>query len=158
MTWAQPVAAGSFQPSGSDWAPFRHLPAFCRVAATLRPTSDSDIKIEVWMPVSNWNGKFQAVGNGGWAGSISYPAMIQALRRGYATSSTDTGHAGGNGAFAFQHPEKFIDYAYRSEHEMAMKTKSIITAFYGNGPSYSYWNGCSTGGRQGLAAVQSTPI
>ena len=163
ITLAQSVAAGSFTlPGGGRGAAeqnaaLKALPAFCRVAATLRPTSDSDIKIEVWMPVSNWNGKFQAVGNGGWAGSISYPAMIQALRRGYATSSTDTGHAGGNGAFAFQHPEKFIDYAYRSEHEMAMKTKTIITAFYGNGPSYSYWNGCSTGGRQGLAAAERFP-
>src|SRR6266705_6968917 len=103
ITFAQPIGPGEFTPPaarGGPGAALKALPAFCRVAATLRPTSDSDIKIEVWMPVSNWNGKFQAVGNGGWAGSISYPAMIQALRRGYATSSTDTGHAGGNGAFA----------------------------------------------------------
>src|SRR4051794_17275407 len=70
------------------------LPAYCRVAATIRPTDDSDIKAEVWLPEGSWNGKFQAVGNGGWSGSINTNAMTQALRRGYATSSTDTGHTG----------------------------------------------------------------
>lgn len=79
-----PVTQATSVPAAGD------LPAYCRVAATLRPTSDSDIKVEVWMPVSGWNGKFQAVGNGGWAGSISYTAMGQALRRGFATASTDT--------------------------------------------------------------------
>jgi len=133
------------------------LPAFCRVAATLTPTSDSDIKIEVWLPASGWNGKFQAVGNGGWAGMISYAAMAAALARGYATSSTDTGHAGGRGTFALGHPEKFIDFAYRSEHEMTVAAKAIIDRFYGRGPRLSYWNGCSTGGRQGLAEAQRYP-
>ena len=78
----------------------------CRVAATLKPSPDSDIKIEVWMPASGWNGKFLAVGNGYWGGLINYPAMSEALRRGYATSSTDTGHAGNpfDGSFAVGHP------------------------------------------------------
>jgi feruloyl esterase len=80
------------------------LPAYCRVAATLTPTSDSDIKIEVWLPSEGWNGKYQAVGNGGWAGIISYPAMAAALREGYATSSTDTGHVGGTSAPLIGHP------------------------------------------------------
>src|SRR5689334_22097641 len=75
-------------------------PAFCRVAATLKPTSDSVIQIEVGLPASGWNGKYQAVGNGGWSGSINRNAMLQALRRGYATSSTDTGHTGGSASFA----------------------------------------------------------
>src|SRR5256885_5306576 len=74
--------------------------ASCRVAATLRPSSDSDIKIEVWLPISRWNGKYQAVGNGGWSGSINTRAMTAALQRGYATSSTDTGHSGGSASFA----------------------------------------------------------
>jgi feruloyl esterase len=109
------------------------------------------------MPVSGWNGKFQAVGNGGWAGSISYAEMADALRRGYATSSTDTGHIGpgGSGSFALGHPEKQIDLGYRSEHEMTVKAKAVIAALYGNGPRLSYWNGCSTGGRQGLREAQS---
>lgn len=163
ITLAQSVAAGALTLPGSgrgaaqQSAALKNLPAFCRVAATLMPTSDSDIKIEVWLPASNWNGKFEAVGNGGWAGSISYPAMVQALGRGYATSSTDTGHSTAGGSFAFGHPEKFIDFAYRSEHEMTVKAKAIIQAFYGNGPRYSYWNGCSTGGRQGLQEAQRYP-
>src|SRR5438046_2705095 len=159
ITLAQPVGAGEFTPPAArggrgPGAAFKALPAFCRVAATLKPTSDSDIKIEVWMPASGWNGKFQAVGNGGWAGTISYPAMAEALRRGYATTSTDTGHTGATGAFALGHPEKFVDFAYRSEHEMTVKAKAIVDGFYGRGPRYSSWNGCSTGGRQGLHEEQ----
>jgi feruloyl esterase len=83
--------------------------------------------------------------------------MAEALRRGYATTSTDTGHTGANGSSAFGHPEKFIDFAYRSEHEMTVTAKTIVNAFYGRAPAYSYWNGCSTGGRQGLTEVQRYP-
>jgi len=136
---------------------FRNLPAFCRIAATLKPTSDSDIKIEVWLPATNWNGKFQAVGNGGWAGVISYGALAEALRHGYATSSTDTGHRGANGKFVPGHPEKLTDFGWRSEHEMTVKAKAIVAAFYGNAPKLSYWNGCSTGGRQGLMEATRFP-
>src|SRR5690348_10288542 len=132
-------------------------PASCRVAATLRPSSDSDIKIEVWLPVSGWNGKYQAVGNGGWSGSINTRAMAQAVVRGYATSSTDTGHAGGSASFALGHPEKLIDYAYRSEHLMAVTAKALIAAYYGKGPRLSYWNGCSAGGKQALKEAQMYP-
>jgi feruloyl esterase len=130
------------------------LPPFCRVAATLKPSSDSDIKIEVWLPASNWNGKFQGVGNGGLAGSINYAAMGQALRRGYATSSTDTGHIGNTTRDLLGHPEKVIDFGYRAIHEMTVKAKVIVDAFYGNGPRYSYFDGCSTGGRQGFKEAQ----
>jgi feruloyl esterase len=132
-------------------------PASCRVAATLKPSSDSDIKIEVWMPASGWNGKFQAVGNGGWSGAIATGAMAEALKDGYATSSTDTGHEGGSASFALGHPEKLIDYAYRSEHEMTVKAKAIIAAFYGRDLKYSYWNGCSAGGKQALKEAQRFP-
>jgi feruloyl esterase len=164
VTLASTVAAGQFTlPEGGRGAAqrnaaFKDLPAFCRVAATLRPSSDSDIRIEVWLPAANWNNKYQAVGNGGWAGSISYTAMADALRRGYATSSTDTGHTGGSGRFALGHPQKLIDFGYRSEHEMAVKAKAIVDAFYGSAPKLSYWNGCSTGGRQGLREAQSYPM
>jgi len=132
-------------------------PPSCRVSATLRPTSDSDIKIEVWMPTSGWNGDFQAVGNGGWSGSINSSAMAKAVAAGYATSSTDTGHAGSSASFAPGHPEKLIDYAYRSEHEMTVQAKAIIAAFYGKAPRFSYWNGCSAGGKQGLKEAQRYP-
>jgi feruloyl esterase len=162
ITMAQTVAPGAFTlpaggRAGRGGNPFRDLPAFCRVAATLTPTSDSDIKVEVWLPAAGWNRKLQAVGNGGWAGTISYPAMAAALRRGYATASTDTGHTGATGSFALGHPEKFIDFAYRSEHEMTVKAKAIVTAFYGSAAQYAYWNGCSTGGRQGVAEAQRYP-
>jgi len=161
ITMAKVVPAGAFSRpaigrSNAEQA-FSNPVPFCRVAATLAPSADSDIKIEVWLPASGWNGKFQAVGNGGWAGTISYPAMAEALRRGYATSSTDTGHASAGGSFALGHPEKFIDFAYRAVHEMTVKAKAIVQAFYGSAPRYAYWNGCSTGGRQGLAEVQRYP-
>jgi feruloyl esterase len=163
ITMAETVAAGQFslpatgRGAAQQNAAFKQLPAFCRVAATLKPSSDSDIKVEVWLPMSNWNNKYQAVGNGGWAGVISYPAMAEALGRGYVSSSTDTGHVGGSGSFALGHQEKLVDFGYRSEHEMTVKSKEIIKAFYGNAPQLSYWNGCSTGGRQGLKEAQMFP-
>jgi len=127
----------------------------------LKPSSDSHIETAMFLPVDNWNGKLQVVGNGGWAGSISYPAMAAALREGYATASNDTGHrandAGGGGMFALGHPEKITDFAYRAMHETVVKAKLITVAFYGKGPKYSYYNGCSTGGRQGLIEATRFP-
>ena len=159
ITLAQAVEAGGFTPpgAGNASAASRALPAFCRVAATLKPTTDSDIKIEVWMPASGWNGKFQAVGNGAFSGAIAYPAMTTALAKGYATSSTDTGHAGGSANFALGHPEKVIDFGWRSVHEMTTAAKKIIAAHYDSGPKFSYWNGCSAGGRQGMKEAQRFP-
>lgn len=134
------------------------LPAHCRIAATLKPSADSVIDIEVWMPeASAWNGKFQMVGNGGWAGTISFAAMANAVQEGYATASTDTGHKGGNALFAIDHPEKLTDFAYRAVHETVVTAKAMITKFYDRGPRLSYWNGCSTGGRQGLMSAQRYP-
>src|SRR5438552_5693217 len=83
--------------------------------------------------------------------------MADAIRAGYASASTDTGHVGGRGTFALDHPEKLIDFAWRSEHEMTVKAKAVIQAFYGSAPRLSYWNGCSTGGRQGLKEAQKFP-
>ncbi|HET9191359.1 MAG TPA: tannase/feruloyl esterase family alpha/beta hydrolase [Vicinamibacterales bacterium] len=134
------------------------LPAHCRIAATLKPSADSVIDVEVWMPeASRWNGKFQMVGNGGWAGTISFAAMANAVQEGYATASTDTGHKGGNALFAIDHPEKLTDFAYRAVHETVVTAKAMITKFYDRGPRLSYWNGCSTGGRQGLMSAQKYP-
>jgi feruloyl esterase len=151
-------AAGASLPANAT-SVIGNLPSFCRVAARLTPSTDSDIKIEVWMPNAGWNGKFQAVGNGGWAGTISYAALASALRTGYATASTDTGHIGTtvDGSFAFGHPEKLVDFAYRAVHEMTVAAKAIIAAYFGNGPRLSYWNSCSTGGRQGLMEAQRYP-
>ena len=158
ITMAQAVEAGPFTPPGAaDDAPTRTLPGFCRVAATLKPTADSDIKIEVWMPASGWNGKLEAVGNGAFNGTIAYPAMMTALLRGYATSSTDTGHTGNTGRFAPGHPEKVIDFGWRAVHEMTATSKQIIAAFYDAGPTRSYWNGCSAGGREAMKEAQRFP-
>jgi len=98
ITLAQEAPAGEFAlPSGP---PLKNLPVFCRVAGTIKPSGDSDIKFEVWMPVSNWNHKFQGVGNGGFAGSLSLPSMAGPLRRGYALATTDTGHTGNDATWA----------------------------------------------------------
>jgi feruloyl esterase len=139
--------------------PLTNLPPFCRVAAEIRPTPDSRIRFEVWMPPSGWNGKFMGVGNGGWSGEIWYPFMGAALRDNYATASTDTGHQGSfkDASFALGHPEKLVDSAYRAVHEMTVKAKAIIAAYYGEAPKFSYWQGCSSGGKQGLKEAQRFP-
>jgi len=157
-------AAGTFAPptpAGARTAPpnpaFAALPAFCRIEASLKPSSDSDIRVEVWLPASGWNGKLQSVGNGAWAGTIGYAALAAAVSGGYATAATDTGHVGNTARFVPGHPEKMIDYGYRAVHEMTMAAKAIVSAYYGSGPRLSYWNGCSTGGRQGLMEAWRYP-
>ncbi len=158
ITVAASVPAGAFTPDPPGEAgDFTALPAFCRVAATLKPTSDSDIKIEVWLPASGWNGKFQAVGNGAFSGAIAYPAMGRALARGYAAASTDTGHVGNTASFALGHPEKLIDFGWRAVHEMTVASKAVVAAHFGTAPKFSYWNGCSAGGRQAMAEAQRFP-
>jgi feruloyl esterase len=158
ITASESITAGAFAPpaAGRGAAPITGLPSFCRVVAKLTPTADSDITIEVWLPAAGWNGKFQAVGNGGWAGSINYAAMADALKRGYVASSTDSGHQGAGGPW-MRNVQKLIDFGYRSVHEIAIKGKAITEAFYGNQPKLSYFNGCSGGGRQGLIAAQRFP-
>jgi feruloyl esterase len=133
------------------------LPPFCRVQLTLTPSSDSDIKSELWLPLNGWNGKFQQVGNGAWAGSIQYGALADALRRGYAAASTDAGHTGTDASFAMGHPEKLKDFGYRAVHETAVQSKATIANFYGMGPKLSYFNGCSGGGRMAFQEAQRFP-
>jgi feruloyl esterase len=156
ITLAKTVETGDFVPADGP-RKISALPAFCRVAAELKPTSDSDIRTEIWLPVLGWNGKFLAVGSGGWGGSIAYDGMADALRRGYATSATDDGHTGGSASFVVGHQEKLIDFAYRAEHEMTVEAKALIKAFYGRDAHYSYWNGCSGGGREGLLQAYRYP-
>jgi feruloyl esterase len=161
VTLAQIVAPGAFTAPGRGGRGanvFASLPSFCRVAATLTPSADSDIKIEVWLPASGWNGKLEAVGNGAWAGNISYPAMATALAAGYAAVSTDTGHTGGDAKFMVGHPEKLVDFEERAVHEMTVTAKAIAGAYYGSAPKQTYFNGCSTGGRQALTEAQRYPL
>lgn len=126
---------------------------------TLTPGSDSDIKSEVWLPLDGWNGKYVGIGNGIWAGSISYAEMGRSLSRNYATAATDTGHVGSGmtAEWAIGHPEKLIDFGHRAVHVTTVAAKAAVTAFYGRGPERSYWNSCSTGGRQGLMAAHRYP-
>ena len=125
----------------------------------ITPVSDSEIHFEVWMPVSGWNGKFRGTGNGGFAGSINYGDMAGALRDGYATASTDTGHRadGIDADWALGHPEKITDFGYRAIHEMTIKAKDVIQAYYGDAPRHSYFAACSNGGRQALMEAQRFP-
>ena len=120
------------------------IPAHCRVQVVLKPSSDSLINMEMWLPPAEaWNGKFMGVGNGGFAGSIQglTNEMPQALRLGYATAGTDTGHQEQGGAWAIGHPEKMIDFGYRATHEMTVKAKQIVNAFYDRSAQYSYFKG-----------------
>jgi len=154
VTLATSVPAGnvSLSVGGRDQV-FSDLPAFCRVAATLKPTTDSDIGIEVWLPASDWNGKFLVQ----YGDSLNYRGMARALGLGYATSSTDAGRTAAIGSALFGHPEKVADFAYRGVHEMTVKAKALIQAFYGRAPRFSYWNGCSIAGGQGLMSAHRFP-
>ena len=141
-------------PGGQN--PFAKLGAFCRVALTLKPASQSDIKAEVWLPSAGWNGKLQVVGNGGFAGTISYAAMANALAAGYAAASTDTGHTGPS-SNTFANGDVLIDFAHRAIHETAVAAKAAVGGFFGTAAKFSYFNGCSTGGRQAVTAAQRYP-
>jgi feruloyl esterase len=129
------------------------------VAGTLRPTADSDIRFEVWMPSANWNGKFVGVGNGVWAGSITHFSMVEPLLMGYASAATDDGHQGNplDASFAAGHPEKLVDFGHRAVHEMTVTAKAMIAAFYDKKASRSLFVSCSTGGRQGLMEAHRYP-
>jgi feruloyl esterase len=128
------------------------LVAFCRVQGTIAP----QIKFEVWLPVEGWNGKFQGYGNHGFAGNIDYVDLGPELNKGYAVAGTDTGHQGSGTAW-MQNMQQIVDYGSRGIHETAVKSKAIVEAFYGKKPKYSYFNGCSTGGKEGLMAAQRYP-
>jgi feruloyl esterase len=144
---------------GPSDLPIQGVPAFCRIGGVIKPSSDSNIHFEVWMPEAGWNGKFRAAGNGGFAGSINFGEMAAALRDGFATASTDTGHSGSSvdAGWALGHPEKIIDFGYRAIHEMTVNAKAILQAFYGQAAQRSYFASCSNGGRQALMEAQRFP-
>jgi hypothetical protein len=158
VTTATTVSGGALTtPAGQSIGP---LPEFCRVIGVSKPTADSHITYEVWLPVNGWNGKFLSSGEGGFVGVLNYTrggldgGLDELLRRGYATASTDTGHLNTDEFWAIGHPERVIDYAYRSKHLVTVAAKGLIAAFYGKGPDHSYFNSCSNGGRQGLIETQ----
>ena len=158
------VKAGAFisptaEPQPAEAAIYRGLPDFCRVQAEATPSSDSDIKIEVWLPLAGWNRRFLAVGNGGFAGDINYRELAGAVANGYSAGNTDTGHSGSavDARWALGHPEKINDFGHRGVHEMTRVSKVVIKAFFGTDAHKSYFAGCSNGGRQALMEAQRYP-
>jgi len=154
---AQSVAAGAFTTAYGDR--IEGLPAFCRVAGVIQPTSDSYIRFEVWLPAADWNNKYLGVGNGGFAGAIDFRQMADVLKRGYATAATDTGHEadGVDASWAYRHPEKVVDFGHRALHLTTENAKSLVKAFYSAPLQHSYFDSCSDGGREALMEVQRYP-
>jgi hypothetical protein len=166
ITNARVVDSGAFQmprrasrTSVEFFDSFNTLRAFCRVQATVIPTSDSHIDVEIWLPLTGWNGRYLGVGNGGFAGSIAYYRLGEAVNSGYASGSTDTGHRGSSrdSRWAIGHPEKQTDFDYRAVHEMTNVAKAAIEAFYSKPPLRLYFSSCSNGGRQGLMEAERYP-
>jgi feruloyl esterase len=160
------VSAAATVPAGNFTAPdgqtYANVPSFCKVSAVLTPTSDSFINVEVWMPTSTWNGRFEGTGNGGYAGTLaaSAPAMVAGLQAGFAVAGTDMGTAPSANTDAdllVGHPQKWVDWGYRATHLMTTTAKQLVTLYYGQGPKYAYFNGCSTGGQQALMEAQRYP-
>jgi len=161
ITAAEIVTDGTFTtPAGQT---ISGLPEFCRVAGVSKPTAESNINFEVWLPTKTWNGKFLSVGEGAFVGAINYTrlgldgTLDENVKRGYATASTDTGHLASDEFWAIGHPERVVDFGYRAKHLVTVAAKELATALYGKGPDYSYYNSCSTGGRQGLMEMQRYP-
>ncbi len=155
ITALETVPAGTFTPPEGA-AAIEDLPSFCRVAATLRPTSESNIRIEVWLPRENWNGRLLGTGNGGSAGRILYNYLALGVKRGFATVNTDLGTAPAVEALT-NSPERWRDFGFRATHEMTVVARQWATAFYGRPPQRAYFVGGSTGGQQGLMEAQRYP-
>lgn len=156
ITLAEPTSGTLTVP---DTAPLQGLPAFCRVAGVLRPTTDSLIHFEVWLPNQNWNGRLLGTGNGGFAGSISFRQMSGYLMRGFAVSGSDAGHRAeaGDASWAYGHPEKVKDFGWRAVHLTAATAKQIVQSYYGKAQSKAYFDACSDGGREALMEAQRFP-
>ena len=158
ITKAEVITGGTFTSDSGE--AITGLPPFCRVAAVIKPTSDSDIRVEVWMPESGWNGRIDGTGNGGLAGKISYGALANGLRIGYAVANTDMGMATPPGADAsvfVKQPERWIDWGYRATHVMTVLTKQVVSSYYARDARKAYFTGCSTGGEQALMEAQRFP-
>jgi len=157
ITLAEIVTSGDFETTSSGW--LHDLPPFCRVAAQIRPTPDSKIRFEVWLPVNGWNGHMVGTGNGGFAGTFYYQQMGPYLKRGFAAAGSDAGHQaeGTDSTWAVGHPEKVKDFGWRAIHLTALRGKQIVDAYYGKPADKSYFESCSDGGREGLMEAQRFP-
>lgn len=157
ITSAVSVAAGGLTELPSTQR--EKLPAFCRVSGILRPTADSVIRFEIWLPQESWNNRIVDVGNGGFGGSIGYAQMAGNIARGYATAGSDAGHQANaeDASWAYRHPEKIIDFGWRAVHLTALRSKDIVKAFYGQPQKTAYFDSCSDGGREALMEAQRFP-
>lgn len=160
------ISSAASQPGGPYAAPdawhlvFTSLPPYCEVQATIKPTADSSINVRVWMPTTNYNGRYLGTGNGGYAGGFFFSELADGINRGFATANTDMGTfpaAGTNADALVGHPEKWKDFGWRATHLMTTFSQALINAFYGNPANKSYFAGCSTGGQQGLMEAQRFP-
>jgi feruloyl esterase len=155
------IVSANSMPAGVVTAPDGRtieVPASCRVAGVARPTADSEIGFELWLPAA-WNGRYAQLGNGGFAGNIDHPSLASEIARGNAAAMTDTGHKASqfDASWALGHPEKVIDYGHRSIKVTADAAKALILAYYGRRAARRYFIGCSNGGRQALMAAQRYP-
>ncbi|HET6177047.1 MAG TPA: tannase/feruloyl esterase family alpha/beta hydrolase [Candidatus Sulfotelmatobacter sp.] len=165
ITLAKTVEAGTFVGPRQVFTElditsfYKGLPGFCRISAIAKPRADSNIRIEIWLPLSGWNGKLQGIGNGGFAGLIDYMQLGWAVSKGYVATATDAGHEGSpiDASWALGHPEKVVDFGHRGIHEMTRVAKEMVQAFYGKAPQRSYFAGCSDGGREALMEAQRYP-
>jgi feruloyl esterase len=145
------ITGAALQPGGPYVAPdawhlaFTNLPPYCQVSATIKPTSDSNINVQVWMPTDRYNGRYLGTGNGGYAGGFFQSELAAGINNGFATANTDMGTAPADGVSAdalVGHPEKWKDFGWRSTHLMTLLSKALIQAFYGNAANHSYFAGC----------------
>lgn len=152
---AAEVPAGSFVPPGGKAVT---VPGFCRVQVEATPAVASRIGFEVWLPAkAAWNGKLLGVGNGGYSSVLDYATLADGLGRGFATVATDQGHQGEDLRFVIGHPGKIEDWAERAVHVMTDGAKTIVRDGLGRWPSHAYFDGCSTGGFQGMVEAQRHP-
>jgi hypothetical protein len=149
--------------SATDVAATASTPAHCAVQLVVtNPPAGDQINVGVWLPTQNWNGRFQGLGGGGFSGGSPTSTPAAALRDGYAAAATDAGHTGGSASFALNPDgtlnwQLIADFGYLGIHEMTVAAKALVRSFYRMPSFYSYFNGCSTGGRQGLMEAQRYP-
>jgi feruloyl esterase len=159
---AQTLGAGSFTPPGGG-SPVTLAAPVCRVVGVVSTQPGEQVGIEVWLPLSGWNGRFEGLGSGGFGGSINYSALADAAGRGFAAANTDTGHTGGTvGAIGqalswVQNPVTLRDWGHTSIHLMTLSARAILRAFYGQDAAYAYYDGCSTGGAEAMEEAEFYP-
>ena len=160
VTAAETVPAGDYTPPNlppGEPSPLTNLPEFCRVTASIKTSAESSVGVEVWLPTENWNGRFLGTGNGGPAGAITYyTGLREGLIRGFAVANTDLGTAPDITARE-TNPETWHDFGYRATREMTVAGKAMVNAYYKTAPKFSYFQGCSTGGQEGMTTAQRHP-